>query len=174
MFRTGHRTDPGPSAETSAEAARVEPKTVEPKPVEPPAAPAVERSATRPMDRTEAVLGRGVSFDGTLRFTGTLRIEGSFKGQILAGDSLLIGEGADVSADVTCGTIKVSGEARGSLTATRAVELHAPARVTADVTTPSLIVAEGVQLEGTVRMHGAPTRVPRHDRPKRPSPEASA
>lgn len=178
MFRTGHRTDPGPSAEASTEPVTVEPKRVEPKPVEAQVAPAVERSVARPMpmDKTEAVLGRGVTFDGTLRFTGSLRIEGSFKGQILAGDSLLIGEGADVSADITCGTIKVSGEARGSLTATRSVELKAPARVSADVTTPSLIVAEGVQLEGNVRMNGAPARAARHDRPKRPTvaPETSA
>jgi cytoskeletal protein CcmA (bactofilin family) len=178
MFRTGHRTDPAPPAEPMAEPTRIEPKAVEPKAVETPAAPAVERSAARPMpmDRpgTEAVLGKGVTFDGTLRFTGALRIEGTFKGQILAGDSLLIGEGADVAADITCGTIKVSGEARGSLTATRSVELKSPARVSADVNTPSLIVAEGVQLEGNVRMNGAPRA--RHDRPKRPSvaPETSA
>jgi cytoskeletal protein CcmA (bactofilin family) len=181
MFRTGHRNDPAPAAEPTAEPAKVEPKMPELKAVETPAAPAVERSAARPMpmpmDRpgTEAVLGKGVTFDGTLRFTGTLRIEGTFKGQILAGDSLLIGEGADVAADITCGTIKVSGEARGSLTATRSVELKSPARVSADVNTPSLIVAEGVQLEGNVRMNGAP-RAARHDRPKRPAigPETSA
>ena len=179
MFRTGHRTDPAPPAEPMAEPTRIEPKAAEPKAVETPTAPATERSAARPMpmDRpgTEAVLGKGVTFDGTLRFTGTLRIEGTFKGQILAGDSLLIGEGADVAADITCGTIKVSGEARGSLTATRSLELKSPARVSADVNTPSLIVAEGVQLEGNVRMNGAP-RSARHDRPKRPiaAPETSA
>ena len=178
MFRTGHRNDPVPTAETTAEPAKVETKSFEPKLVETPATPAAERTAARPMpvDRpgTEAVLGKGVTFDGTLRFTGTLRIEGTFKGQILAGDSLVIGEGADVAADVTCGTIKVSGEARGSLTATRSVELKSPARVSADVNTPSLIVAEGVQLEGNVRMNGAP-RGARHDRPKRPTmPETSA
>src|SRR5437868_1482019 len=123
MFRTGHRTGPAPPAETTAEPTRIEPKVVESKAAETPTAPAAERSAARPMPMerpgTEAVLGKGVTFDGTLRFTGALRIDGTFKGQILAGDSLLIGEGADVAADITCGTIKVSGEARGSLTATR-------------------------------------------------------
>ena len=135
MFRTGHRTDPAPSAETMAEPTRIEPKTVEAEAAKTPTAPAAERSAARPMpmDRpgTEAVLGKGVTFDGTLRFTGALRIDGTFKGQILAGDSLLIGEGADVAADITCGTIKVSGEARGSLTATRSLELKAPAHIAA-------------------------------------------
>ena len=182
MFRTGHRNDPVPTAEPTAEPTKVETKSFEPKLVETPAAPAAERSTARPMpvpmDRpgTEAVLGKGVTFDGTLRFTGALRIEGTFKGQILAGDSLVIGEGADVAADITCGTIKVSGETRGSLTATRSVELKSPARVNADVTTPSLTIAEGVQLEGNVRMNGGSARGARHDRPKRPvaAPETSA
>ncbi|HAF12029.1 MAG TPA: polymer-forming cytoskeletal protein [Chloroflexi bacterium] len=169
MFRTGHRTDPSPSLDLPAPRA-----TVESNAVEPPAVPTVERPAARPAERSEAILGRGVAFDGTLRFTGTLRIEGSFKGQILSGDSLVIGDGADVNADISCGSINVTGEARGSLTATRAIELHAPASVTADVTTPSLIVGEGVLLDGTVRMRGAPARAVRHDRPTRPPEDSSA
>ena len=161
MFRTGHRTDPIPSTETA------EPiETVEPEPRAAVTAPSVERSAVRPSGRSEAVLGKGVTFDGTLRFTGSLRIEGTFKGHILAGDALVIGEGADVNADVTCGTIDVTGAAQGSLTATRSVELHAAARVAADVTTPSLKMAEGAMLDGTLRMRGAPARAARRDRPK--------
>jgi len=147
MFRTGHRTDPSSSMDLPARATG---------------------------EQSEAILGRGVAFDGTLRFTGTLRIEGSFKGHILAGDVLVIGDGADVSADISCGSITVTGEARGSLTAARAIELRAPARVTADVTTPSLIVGEGVLLDGTVKMRGAPVRPVRHDRPRRPSEDSSA
>ena len=169
MFRTGHRSDPGPSTDVPGP-----PETLEPKAVQPIAVSLADRSAARAGDRSEAILGRGVAFDGTLRFTGTLRIEGSFKGHILAGDSLVIGEGADVSADITCGSINVTGEARGSLTATQAIELHSPARVTADVTTPSLTVDAGVLLDGAVRMGGAPVRAVRHDRPKRPPEDPSA
>jgi cytoskeletal protein CcmA (bactofilin family) len=172
MFRTGHRTDPRESeaaTEVPAPIEKVEPKAVESKAVEPvAAAPLVERSAARPAERSEAVLGRGVTFDGTLRFEGALRIEGSFKGHILAGGALDIAESADVSADVICETITVTGEARGSLTATRSLQLRSPARVSADLTTPSLLVDEGVLLEGAVRMRGAPARV-RRERPKGPT-----
>ena len=162
MFRTGHRTDPGLPSEIPAPI-----ETSEPVAGATPAAPTVERSAARPPVPSEAVLGHGVTFDGTLRFTGSLRIDGTFKGHITAGDALVIGEGADVDADVVCGTIDVTGAVQGSLTATRSLELRAPARVTADVTTPSLIVHEGVLLEGAVRMHGRPARTAARDRPPR-------
>ncbi len=181
MFRTGNRTDPRDgrdsresrepreakeSRESGAVAAATPVEMPTPAPVEQAAAPAPERSAGRPL-QSEAVLGKGVTFDGTLRFSGAMRIEGTFKGHILAGDALTIGEHADVDADVTCGTITVLGEARGSLNATRSVALRSPARVTADVNTPSLTVDDGVTLEGTVRMRGAPARAARRDRPKR-------
>ncbi|MDQ6857678.1 MAG: polymer-forming cytoskeletal protein [Chloroflexota bacterium] len=184
MFRSGNRTDPREpresreareardtrdtkeSRETAPAAAAAPVEMPKPAPAEKAAAPAPERSPVRPL-QSEAVLGKGVTFDGTLRFSGAMRIEGTFKGHILAGDALTIGEHADVDADVTCGTITVLGEARGSLNATRSVALRSPARVTADVNTPSLTVDEGVSLEGTVRMRGAPARGARRDRPKR-------
>jgi cytoskeletal protein CcmA (bactofilin family) len=161
MFRTGHRTDPMPSTDIPAPS-----ETVEPEPHAVVTAPPIERSAARASGRSEAVLGQGVTFDGTLRFTGSLRIDGTFKGHILAGDALVIGETAEVNADVTCVTIDITGAAQGSLTATRSVELHAAARVAADVTTPSLKMAEGAVLDGTLRMRGAPARAARRDRPK--------
>ena len=167
MFRTGHRSDPLPPTESNTAIDIVEPDAPAP-------APAVMRSAGRAPEAPEAVLGRGVTFAGTLRFAGALRIEGSFSGHILAGGALDIAEGADVSADVTCESINVTGEARGSLTATRAIQLRAPARVNADLSTPSLLIAEGALLEGAVRMRGAPARVARRDRPKGPTADVAA
>lgn len=175
MFRTGHRTDP--SGADKPEPPRAEPSPVEAAPVEQaaarvtPDAPAVMTAAKR----HAANLGRGVTFDGTLRFSGTLTIEGAFTGHILAGDTLVIGDGATVHADVTCGAIEVFGEVQGRLTGTRAVELRAAARVSADVTTPSLRVADGAILDGTVKMRGASTATrTRSDRAKRPGRVADA
>ena len=116
--------------------------------------------------RQDARLGKGVTFDGTLKFTGTLVIDGTFTGHIREGDTLVIGPSATVTADVACGAIEVFGAVQGSLIATRAVELRAAARVAADVTTPSLRIADGAQLDGMVRMRGAGS-ARKADRPKR-------
>ena len=164
MFRTGHRTDhvpfvePAPEPAAKAEPAPETPARAEPVPVAAPAA------APRAKDGVDATIGRGVTFDGTLKFAGTMRMDGgTFTGKITAGDRLIVGDGATLAADVTCGSIEVHGEARGSLTARDSIELRAKARVTADVSAPSLVIDKGVVFDGNVQMRGAKSaRMPRH------------
>jgi cytoskeletal protein CcmA (bactofilin family) len=153
MFRTGHRSDhpatvepPVPSAPTirpPAEATRDEP---------------VAAAAPRPSATADLLIGRGVRFDGRLRFTGTLRVDhgGVTIGKVTGGDVLLVGETGTVAADVTCGSIEVRGEARGSLTARESIELRASSRVTADVSTPSLVIEKGARFEGSVKIPATP------------------
>lgn len=165
MFRTGHRTDhtawvePAPEPTAPAEPAIDVIPRVEP----------VAAVAPRLSSPADAMIGRGVTFDGTLRFAGTMRMDGgTFTGKITAGDRLVVGDGATLAAEVTCGSIEVHGEARGSLTARDSIELHAPARVTADVSAPSLVIDKGVLFEGNVHMRGGAkaARGPRQQTPK--------
>ena len=73
-----------------------------------------------------ALLGRGSEFEGKLTFEGTVRIDGKFSGTIVTTDTLVVGEGARIDAEVNCGTIIVHGEVHGNIRATAAVELHQP------------------------------------------------
>lgn len=99
-----------------------------------------------------ALLGRGSEFDGKLSFEGTVRIDGTFSGEISTTDTLIVGEGAKVQAEITCGTLLVHGEVTGNVTASVAVELHTPARVKGDIATPSLMVERGVHFQGASKM----------------------
>ena len=165
MFRTGHRTDHLTAVEPAAQPAEAPEPVVEERREEPVAA-----VAPRSTSQADATMGRGVTFEGTLRFTGTMRLDGgTFSGKITAGDRLVIGDGATLDAQVVCGSVEVHGEARGSLTARESVELHAPARVTADVTAPSFVVEKGVVFDGTVQMRGSAkaARAPREIAPAR-------
>jgi cytoskeletal protein CcmA (bactofilin family) len=102
-----------------------------------------------------ALLGRGSEFEGKLTFEGTVRIDGKFTGTIVTNDVLVIGEGAKVSAEISCGTVIVHGELNGNLKAKTSVELHHPARMKGNVETPSLMVEKGVIFEGQTKMEGA-------------------
>lgn len=106
-----------------------------------------------------ALLGRGSEFDGKLSFEGTVRIDGNFTGEITTTDTLIVGEGARVTAEISCGTIVVHGEVNGNIRATAAVELHKPARVKGDVTAPSLMVERGVVFDGRSKMEDAGSNV---------------
>lgn len=109
-----------------------------------------------------ALLGRGSEFEGKLTFEGTVRIDGKFTGSILTSDVLVVGEGAKVSAEITCGTVIVHGEVNGNIRAKAAVELHHPAKMRGNLETPSLMIEKGVMFEGQCKMEGvtAPKSAP--------------
>lgn len=100
----------------------------------------------------KAFLGPGSQFEGKLLFEEIVRIDGIFRGEILSKDTLIIGQTADIQAEVTVGTLIMSGRFKGNIKAANKVELRAPARVDGCVETPVLIVEEGVSLNGTLAM----------------------
>ncbi len=99
-----------------------------------------------------ALLGKGSEFEGKLAFEGKVRIDGTFSGEISTNDLLMVGDGAKVTAEISCGTVIVEGEVIGNIKATSAVELRRPAKVHGDITTPSLVIEKGVVFEGRSRM----------------------
>ena len=91
-----------------------------------------------------AFLGRGCEYEGKLTFEGTVRIDGRFTGEIFSNDVLIIGQGAEVHAEIDVAVVIVSGNIIGNITARNRVELHAPARMIGNIVSPVLVVEEGV------------------------------
>lgn len=121
-----------------------------------------------------AFLGRGCEYDGKLTFEGSVRIDGTFSGEIFTNDILLVGEGATVRAEIEVGTIVISGTVEGNINAKKLVEIKAPGTVRGNINTPSLVIEQGVVLEGSVQMEekagaarksAAPTPAPRDAKP---------
>jgi cytoskeletal protein CcmA (bactofilin family) len=100
------------------------------------------------------LLGRGAAFEGKLTFEGTVRIDGRFRGEVFSDDTLVIGEGALVEAEIDIGEIIIQGTVVGNIKAKRSIEIHAPGRVKGDVHTPSLQIDKGVIFEGRSFMEG--------------------
>src|SRR5512143_4001421 len=101
------------------------------------------------------LLGRGAAFEGKLTFDGTVRIDGRFKGEVFSDDVLVIGEGAQVEAQIDIGEVIIQGTVIGNVTAKRSIEIHAPGRVKGDLHTPSLQIDKGVMFEGRSFMEQA-------------------
>lgn len=100
------------------------------------------------------LLGKGSEFEGKLTFEGTVRVDGKLSGEIFSDDVLVVGEGAEVHAEVDIGEIIIQGLVVGNIRARRAVEIHAPGKVRGDITTPSLQIDKGVIFEGKCFMEG--------------------
>src|SRR5580692_668536 len=96
-----------------------------------------------PATEITALLGRGTQFEGKLHFEGRVRIDGVFKGQIQSDDTLVIGEGAEVQAEIDVATVIVrGGVVHGNIRAKTSIDLHSP----------SLFIDRGVEFQGTCRM----------------------
>jgi cytoskeletal protein CcmA (bactofilin family) len=118
-----------------------------------------------------ALLGRGTEFEGVLAFEGRVRIDGRFKGRIFSDGILILGDGAEVQADVEVGTLIVrGGTLRGNVVARQLIEIHAEGRVHGDIQAPTVDIDKGCVFEGKVAMIGAvPEAKPPSTPPKPPS-----
>jgi cytoskeletal protein CcmA (bactofilin family) len=97
-------------------------------------------------------IDRGSHFNGELEFEETFRIDGRFEGKIRSGAELILGDTADVVAEITVKRVSINGSLRGSVRASERIELLAHARVAGDITTPILKIEEGAQFQGTCQM----------------------
>lgn len=97
-------------------------------------------------------LDRGSSFKGELEFEDTMRIDGRFNGRIVSKNELIIGESANIEADIHVGRVAISGTVTGKIKADLRVEIHRNAKVYSDIETPALIIEEGAIFQGNCVM----------------------
>jgi len=98
------------------------------------------------------IIGKGMTIEGKLTFSETVRIDGSFKGEIEATGSMVVGDGGYVEGNIKVGSAIVTGEIKGALEASVRVELRPPAKMFGDIKTPNLIIGDGVVFEGSCVM----------------------
>jgi cytoskeletal protein CcmA (bactofilin family) len=97
-------------------------------------------------------LDRGSQLHGDLTFEETFRIDGKFEGKIRSGSELILGETADVQAEVEVGRISINGTFKGKIRAKERIDLLPSARVFAELEAPVLKIEEGARFEGSCQM----------------------
>jgi cytoskeletal protein CcmA (bactofilin family) len=106
-----------------------------------------------PATEITALLGRGTHFEGKLHFEGRVRNDGHFTGEIQSDDTLIIGDGAEVHAEIDVATVIVRGGAvHGNVRAKTAIEIHAPGKLHGNIQSPSVFIDRGVEFQGSCRM----------------------
>ena len=100
----------------------------------------------------EAFLGKGSSFKGNLNFEGSIRIDGDFDGEIVGSGTLVIGEGAQIKADIDVGSLYISGDVIGTIDVKEKIKIFATGRLFGNIKTSSIAIEEGGIFEGYSRM----------------------
>ena len=97
-------------------------------------------------------LDKGSHLKGELSFEETFRIDGKFEGKIPSGSELILGDSAEVDAEIHVNRLSINGSLKGSVRASERIEIHPRARVTAELHTPSLRLEEGAFFQGSCDM----------------------
>jgi len=104
-----------------------------------------------------AFLDESSEMEGKYSCAGTVMLDAKFQGELMAKDTLIIGDHAVVHAAVQATCLIVRGEVVGNVTASERVELTRSARVTGDIEAPVIVMEEGAVHDGHCRMTKAKT-----------------
>jgi cytoskeletal protein CcmA (bactofilin family) len=103
-------------------------------------------------DATTSVVAVNANWNGTLRTEGSIHLHGKAEGELHAASDVFVAEGAEVDAQIFADNVVVAGTVRGRIEARGRVELLPQGHVSGDVKAPRLIVHEGAQLSGQLKM----------------------
>lgn len=103
------------------------------------------------------IIGADAKFKGELSFEKGVRIEGAFDGRIESKGSLIVAEGAKVTADINAANVRLEGECKGNVVVTEKLQLMSTAKLEGDLKTTRLEIADGAIFIGNVTVGQSPT-----------------
>lgn len=115
-----------------------------------------ERSITRGGQPQQVaprtVISRESNFNGNFRSDSDLLIEGTFEGEIDSKGTVIIAEGANVSATVRARNSMIAGSANGEFTCDERLTIQATGEMRGKAQAATLVVEEGAFFEGEFKM----------------------
>ena len=108
----------------------------------------------RKKEEQEKFLDVNAAMQGKLEFSDpvNLRINGKFDGELITRGSLVIGEDAEVTANIVGEKIMIAGKINGNIHASSSLVLTSSAQVNGNIEAPFLSIERGAMLNGTCNM----------------------
>ena len=112
--------------------------------------PAQDKAASR--EPGLSVVASGMSINGHLDTNGVVKVEGKVTGSIRAERQVLVARGGMVDGDIMTREAIIGGKVRGAIYADERVEVQATSLINGDITTKRILLQEGGEVNGHVRM----------------------
>ena len=110
------------------------------------------KSASKPQNRIDCLIGAGTDIHGSVTFSGGLRVDGHVRGNIIAVDgkpsTVVLSEKARVEGEIRVSHVVVNGTVVGPIVGAEYLELQPKAVVTGDVSYRTIEIHLGAVLQG--------------------------
>lgn len=105
---------------------------------------------TTPPEAVISIIGVGMTLIGDTDTDGSLRIEGTVRGSVRAGKSVVVGRDGLVDGSVFTQDAVIAGRVSGGIHAESRLELQATSEVSGEIVAPRMQVEEGAKVQGQV------------------------
>lgn len=112
--------------------------------------PAMPTIQSGPTDPGRAVLGGGLALRGEISGEGDFHIYGRFEGEIDVSGRVIVGEAAQVDANINAAAIVIAGKVRGNLSASTHLDILPSGVLTGTLKAGSFSAAEGSSVKGEI------------------------
>ncbi len=116
-------------------------------------------SSSTPPEAVISIIGSGMTLEGDTETDGSLRIEGTVRGNVRAGKSVVIGKDGLVDGSIFTQDAVIAGRVSGGIHAVSRLELQASSIVAGEIEAPRMQVEEGAQVQGRVAVGEAAMKV---------------
>ena len=129
-------------------------------------------------DNQLSIIAPGMRVVGELQTDGVVKVEGVVEGSIRAKQQVLVAKEGTVEGDIHTKEAVVGGKVIGAIFADQRVEVQNTSMIEGDITTQRIVVHEGGEVNGHVRMANpraaeqAPHRKPAQAVPSMASPSS--
>ncbi|MFH1867154.1 MAG: polymer-forming cytoskeletal protein [Patescibacteria group bacterium] len=101
---------------------------------------------------SETIIGPSIKVKGGLVGGGNIIVGGKVEGSISTQHNVLVGEKAEIMANVKAANAQVAGFVKGNVAVTGKLELMPTSKIMGNIVAKILVVAEGAQLNGSCQM----------------------
>jgi cytoskeletal protein CcmA (bactofilin family) len=106
----------------------------------------------RMIETSLSIIAAGMRISGDIESGGVIKIDGRVDGSVVGARQILLGRGGAIHGNVEADEVVIGGDVFGSVRATNRLELQGTATVQGNIDTKSIVVMEGAQITGNVRM----------------------
>ena len=103
-----------------------------------------------------SILGNQTFFQGTLLLKGEARLAGQVEGTIVAEDTLIIEEDANIKGEIQGNFVEICGYFEGIINVSDTLRITSTAKILGDICATKLIVEEGAKLKGQINSLDTP------------------
>ena len=109
-----------------------------------------DASPTTPTDEVISIVGVDMTIEGNSETDGSLRIEGTIRGDIRAGKSVVIGQDGLIEGSIYTPKAVIAGKVVGAVYAESLLELQTTSRISGEIQARRMRVEDGAMIQGPV------------------------